>query len=40
MTRRLREAGWSKARALVGGWRAWVDAGMPTEPKEEVPASV
>jgi len=25
----LRRAGWHKARALKGGWKAWQDAGMP-----------
>ncbi|HKY99423.1 MAG TPA: hypothetical protein VJL35_16335 [Gemmatimonadaceae bacterium] len=29
----LRKAGWTKARALVGGWRAWEDAGLPVEEK-------
>jgi 3-mercaptopyruvate sulfurtransferase SseA len=34
-TRELRKAGWTKARALVGGWRAWQNAGLPVEPKDE-----
>ena len=38
MARKLREAGWTKARALVGGWRAWKDAGLPVEPKDAVAA--
>jgi 3-mercaptopyruvate sulfurtransferase SseA len=25
----LRKAGWPKAVALIGGWQAWVDAGLP-----------
>jgi 3-mercaptopyruvate sulfurtransferase SseA len=28
----LRQAGWTHARALVGGWRAWLDAGLPVTP--------
>jgi 3-mercaptopyruvate sulfurtransferase SseA len=35
VARELRRAGWRKARALVGGWRAWRDEGLPVEPKEE-----
>jgi 3-mercaptopyruvate sulfurtransferase SseA len=27
----LRRAGWPKARALVGGWKAWQEAGLPVE---------
>jgi rhodanese-related sulfurtransferase len=27
----LRHAGWTKARALVGGWSAWKSAGLPIE---------
>ncbi|HJR67311.1 MAG TPA: rhodanese-like domain-containing protein [Gemmatimonadaceae bacterium] len=33
MARELRAAGWPDARPLVGGWRAWLDAGLPTDPK-------
>jgi len=29
----LRRAGWSKARALTGGWDAWQAANLPVEPK-------
>jgi rhodanese-related sulfurtransferase len=29
VTRALRKAGWSRTRALVGGWQGWVDAGLP-----------
>jgi 3-mercaptopyruvate sulfurtransferase SseA len=29
----LRQAGWSNARALIGGWNAWQDTGLPVEPK-------
>lgn len=38
MALQLRKAGWSKARALVGGWQAWQDAGLPVEPKSEIAA--
>jgi NhaP-type Na+/H+ or K+/H+ antiporter/rhodanese-related sulfurtransferase len=36
----LRRAGYARARALTGGWSAWVDAGLPTQPRngrEDVP---
>jgi len=33
VVRELRRAGWSNARALVGGWAAWQKAGLPVEPK-------
>jgi 3-mercaptopyruvate sulfurtransferase SseA len=29
VARELQKAGWSKARALVGGWEAWQSAGLP-----------
>ncbi len=29
----LRQAGWPRARALVGGWDAWQEAGLPQESK-------
>lgn len=29
----LRQAGWPRARALVGGWDAWQEAGLPRELK-------
>jgi 3-mercaptopyruvate sulfurtransferase SseA len=35
VARDLRRAGWKKASALIGGWKAWVDAGLPTEPKQD-----
>jgi 3-mercaptopyruvate sulfurtransferase SseA len=35
VARELQQAGWSKARALVGGWDAWKAAGMPVEQKRE-----
>jgi 3-mercaptopyruvate sulfurtransferase SseA len=38
VARRLRAAGWPKARALVGGWRAWRDAGLPVKARD--PAGV
>jgi 3-mercaptopyruvate sulfurtransferase SseA len=28
----LQRAGWAKARALVGGWTAWLMSGRPVEP--------
>jgi len=31
----LRRAGWTKARALVGGWAAWKAAGLPIESSAE-----
>jgi 3-mercaptopyruvate sulfurtransferase SseA len=27
----LKAEGWDKARALVGGWDAWLEAGLPVE---------
>jgi len=27
----LRKAGWKKAVALIEGWKAWVDAGLPVQ---------
>jgi 3-mercaptopyruvate sulfurtransferase SseA len=33
VARELRRAGWPKARALVGGWAAWQQSGLPVEPK-------
>jgi 3-mercaptopyruvate sulfurtransferase SseA len=27
----LRRAGWPRARALVGGWKAWLEANGETE---------
>jgi rhodanese-related sulfurtransferase len=30
----LRQAGWTKARALIGGWDAWLEAGLPVEPRQ------
>lgn len=32
---KLLENGVPKVSALVGGWDAWVDAGLPVEPKEQ-----
>jgi 3-mercaptopyruvate sulfurtransferase SseA len=29
----LKRAGWTRARALVGGWDAWQAAGLPVEEK-------
>jgi len=31
VARELQKAGWSKARALVGGWAAWQAAGLAVE---------
>jgi len=36
VARELRGAGWTDVRALVGGWRAYLDAGLPVESKEDV----
>jgi 3-mercaptopyruvate sulfurtransferase SseA len=33
VARELQKAGWTKARALIGGWAAWQAAGLPVEPK-------
>lgn len=35
MARELRRAGWPKARAILGGWTAWREAGLPVEPRAE-----
>ncbi|GAB4465687.1 MAG: hypothetical protein OHK0029_36510 [Armatimonadaceae bacterium] len=35
MARELQQAGWHKARALEGGWDAYVAAGLPVEPLPE-----
>jgi 3-mercaptopyruvate sulfurtransferase SseA len=32
----LKRAGWTRARALIGGWEEWQRAGMPVEAKPEV----
>jgi 3-mercaptopyruvate sulfurtransferase SseA len=34
--RELRKAGWPNARALLGGWQAWQDEGLPVETKNDV----
>jgi len=39
VARELRRAGWPKARALIGGWRAWLNDGLPVESKEDVVSS-
>jgi 3-mercaptopyruvate sulfurtransferase SseA len=31
----FQKAGWANARALLGGWKAWQAAGLPTVSKEE-----
>jgi len=31
--RELKQAGWARARALVGGWGKWVELGLPVEAK-------
>ncbi len=33
VARTLKEAGFKNAKALLGGWHAWEQAGYPTEPK-------
>jgi 3-mercaptopyruvate sulfurtransferase SseA len=40
VARELRKAGWSNARALLGGWRAWQETGLPVEPKQPEPEAV
>jgi hypothetical protein len=32
VARRLHRAGWTRARALIGGWKAWQEA-RPLEPR-------
>ncbi|NJM06846.1 hypothetical protein HC891_12660 [Candidatus Gracilibacteria bacterium] len=32
----LQQAGWTKARALIGGWDGWQQAGMPVESRPAV----
>ena len=45
MTQELQAKGYRKARALIGGWRAWEAAGRPVESRpteggrEERPAA-
>jgi hypothetical protein len=34
VTRELRKAGWPGARALVGGWKRYLELGLPVEEKE------
>jgi len=36
VTRDLRKAGWMGARALVGGWKSYLERGLPVEPKPGV----
>jgi len=36
VVRELQKAGWTKARALAGGWEAWQAAGLPVESKPPV----
>lgn len=35
MARELQQAGWVRARALTGGWQAWLDAGLPVMPRSD-----
>jgi len=35
VARELRRAGWPRARALIGGWLAWQQAGLPVEAQRE-----
>ncbi|HMQ29749.1 MAG TPA: hypothetical protein PKD53_03435 [Chloroflexaceae bacterium] len=37
MAHELQRAGWANARALVGGWQAWLDAGLPVAPRADDP---
>ena len=39
MAQQLLDAGWTDARALLGGLKAWEDAGYPIEPKGDDHAS-
>jgi 3-mercaptopyruvate sulfurtransferase SseA len=39
VARELRKAGWARARALAGGWKAWQAAGLPVEPKSSEQAT-
>jgi 3-mercaptopyruvate sulfurtransferase SseA len=39
VTRELQQAGWTHARALVGGWDAWLSGGRPTELRAAAPAA-
>jgi hypothetical protein len=32
----LKRAGWTRARALIGGWEKWQKVGMPVDAKPEV----
>jgi 3-mercaptopyruvate sulfurtransferase SseA len=38
VARRLQKAGWKHARAIIGGWKAWQEAGRPVEPRRWVTA--
>jgi hypothetical protein len=33
VARELSEAGWPKARAIVGGWTEWQKVGLPVQAK-------
>jgi 3-mercaptopyruvate sulfurtransferase SseA len=35
VARELKAAGWSNARALIGGWDAWKQATLPVQPRKE-----
>jgi len=35
VVRELQRAGWTRARALIGGWEGWQKAGMPVEPRQQ-----
>jgi hypothetical protein len=36
VTRELQKAGWRGARALVGGWKRYLELDLPVEEKEHV----
>jgi rhodanese-related sulfurtransferase len=36
VARELIQAGWTKARALEGGWNAYIAAGLPVVPRPNI----
>ncbi|MEP6572584.1 MAG: rhodanese-like domain-containing protein [Gemmatimonadota bacterium] len=39
MARQLRKAGWPNARALLGGWKAWLAERQPVDAAENASAA-
>lgn len=39
MAQELRQVGWKGARALIGGWAAWQEAGLPVESRAKAAAA-